>query len=414
MTRDSDAGRSDSGGSSRRSFLKLSGAAGTLGITGLSGCLGGGGGGSDGGGSTPTPTSGDGGGSTPTSGSEPSGPEAATEQLVDEYDFGGEELNVFVNLGNVGGSHKRHLIPEFEEKYNVTVNTTTGVTTQMLTKLEANPNNPPDVMQMDVIGVQKATVQNDWLAPITEFSDLVPHYENIHPKFKHYEDTGVSWNIGEVAPVLNTNMWDSVPGSWGEIISNSSATGLVPFSWSAGPYLLLMASAIAQEKDFSSQLDPGPGFQYLEENLAPDVSATFQGVASAKQQLASGNWDTLNMFWDYMVYDMFLNQAPIAVPRRLDPAGIPYAATVEVASGSSMKEAAMLYVNEACSPSFQTKMSGFMGAGVTNTEADVAPPAQKYDVPTVDTFDQLQFPDFGYIWENRDQWSERWSEIFSK
>jgi spermidine/putrescine-binding protein len=397
---------------SRRTFLKAAGLTGTLGLTGLAGCLGGGGGdggdGGDGGGSTPTETmgdggdGGDGGGSTDTA--------TATEGA---RDFGGETLNVMLNVGAIDTVHKQELIPRVEEKYNLNINTQTAVTTQQLTQIQANPDNPPDVIIPDVIGIERAS-REGWLEPMSDHTDIVTNLSDIYDKFVHYDSTGVSWEIGEVAPVVNTNAWDSTPTSYEQVMTESSATSLVPFSWSGGPYLLLMAAAIATGEDFSSpDLDVEAGFQYLEENLKPNVSNTYQGVASAKQQLASGNVDTLNVFWDYMVFDMFQNDAPIEVVFRPDPVGIAFAESVAVPKNTDKMEAAMTYANECLSVEFQEAMSAAMGAGVTNRNATVNEQARAFGAATPDTFDQLAFPDFQYIWENRSDWSQRWDEVFS-
>jgi spermidine/putrescine-binding protein len=407
---------------SRRTFLKAAGLTGTVGLTGLAGCLGGGDGGDggdggvevgDGGGgdgdSTPTPTetsSGDGGdgGSTET--------DAGTES-GEARDFGGETLNVMLNVGSISTVHQQELIPRVEEKYNLTINTETAVTTQQLTQIQANPDNPPDVIIPDVIGIERAS-RNEWLEPMSDHEDIVTNLGDIYDKFVHYDSTGVSWEIGEVLPVVNTNMWDEVPTSYEQVMTESESTSLVPFSWSGGPYLLLMASAIATGEDFSSaDLDVEAGFQYLEENLKPNVSNTYQGVASAKQQLASGNVDTLNVFWDYMVFDMFQNDAPIEPVFRPDPVGIAFAESVAVPRNTDKMEAAMTYANECLSVEFQEAASAAMGCGVTNKNATVADQALEFGAATPDTFEDLAFPDFQYIWDNRDDWSQRWNEIFS-
>jgi putative spermidine/putrescine transport system substrate-binding protein len=197
-------------------------------------------------------------------------------------------------------------------------------------------------------------------------------------------------------------------------MKNAGSTAMVPFSWSGGPYLLLMASAVATGEDFGSDsLDVQAGFDYLEEHVKPNLSTTYGGVASAKQQIASGNTDTILPFWAYMVFDMHVNNSPVRPVWRADPAGIPVAETLVVPEGSDKKEAAMAYVNEALTVEFQETMSAAMGAGVTNRNAEVADVAKQYGVTTPDKFDQLTYPDFGYIWENRSDWSEQWNTVFS-
>lgn len=363
----------------RRQFLKATGVAG---LAGLAGCLGGGGGGNGGG-------NGDG------------------------KDFGGKEINVMLNVGAIDTVHKKHLIPKVEEKYNLKINTETAVTTQQLTKLQANPDNPPDVLIPDVIGIEKAS-RKGWLEPMNEHTDIVTNLEKINDKFVHYGSTGASWEVGEVAPVINTDLWDEEPESYDAVMKKSSATSLVPFSWSGGPYLLLMAAAVATGESFgSSDLDVDAGFQYLEENMKPNVKNTYQGVASAKQQLANGNVDTLNVFWDYMVFDMFKNDQPVEVLFRLEPAGIAFAESVAVPKNTDNMDAAMTYANECLSAEFQEQVSATMGSGVTHADAEVDETAKEFGAVTADQFDQLEFPDFQLIWNNRDSWSQRWDTVFS-
>jgi putative spermidine/putrescine transport system substrate-binding protein len=193
---------------------------------------------------------------------------------------------------------------------------------------------------------------------------------------------------------------------------NSNATAAVPFAWSGGPYLLLMASAIATGESFDSRLDVEAGFDWMEENFAPNVSSEYGGVASAKQQLASGNVDALNLFWDYMVFDMFKNDQPIEPLFRLDPAGVAFAESVAVTRNANNMDAALVYANECLSPWFQEKASEVMGSGVTHEDAEVNPTAEEFGATTSDEFDQLKFPDFQYIWENRSDWSERYNSLF--
>lgn len=341
-----------------------------------------------------------------------SGNGSGEQQLEGDHDFGGKEINVMLNVGDLAAVHKEHLIPRIEESYNLKINTETGATTNQLTKLQANEGNPPDVFNLDVIGVDKAS-RNGWLEPINQHKDVVPNLSDIDKKFIHYGSEAASWQVGAFLPVINTNKWDSTPESHAEVMKNSSATALCPFSWSNGPNLLLMASAIATGEPFDSKLDVEQGFQWLEENLKPNVSSEIQGVSSANQQLANGNVDALNLYTDFLSFGMWKNDAPIDPLFRLEPTTCAFAETVSVAKNSDNKEAAMAYVNEALSPWFQEKVSKAMGAGVTNTKASLSQVAEDYGAITSDEFDQLSYPDFEYVWNNRSDWATRWNEVFS-
>ena len=377
----------------RRKVLKIGGAS-ALGLTGLAGCLTGGGGDDE-----------------ETTEADSDDEMTTADDGNGDLDFGGASLEVMLNVGAIDTVHKEHLIPRVEEKYNLNINTTTAVTTTQLTEVQANPESPPDVLIPDVIGIERAS-REEWLEPLTDHTDLVPQVENIDDKFVHYDGTGASWEVGEVLPVINSELWDSTPTSHAEVMQNSGSTAVVPFSWSGGPYLLLMASAIATGNSYGSRLDVDAGFQWLEENFASNVSSEYGGVASAKQQLASGNVDSLNLFWDYMVFDMFQDDQPINPLFRLDPAGIAFAESVCVTRNTSNMDASLVYANECLSPWFQEKASEVMGSGVTNQNAEVNEQALEFGATTADEFDQLAFPDFEYIWKNRGDWSERYNQLF--
>lgn len=371
----------------RRAFLKT-GSATALSISGLAGCLTGGSDSSDTNGNSKQPS------------------------LDGDYDFGGKEIDVMLNVGDLATVHKKHLIPRLEENYNLKINTQTGATTNQLTKLKANQDQPPDVLNLDVIGVDKAS-RNGWLEQIDRYKDVVPNLSDIDDKFVHYDAKAASWEVGAFVPVINTNKWDSTPSSMAEVVKQSSATALSPFSWSNGPNLLLMASAIATGEPFDSKVDVEPGFEWLEEHMKPKVSSTIQGVSSANQQLANGNVDCLNLYTDFLAYGMWKNDAPVKPLFRLEPTTCAFAETVSVPKNSENKKAAMAYVNEALSPWFQEKVSEQMGAGVTNTKASVSETAKEFGAITADEFDQLSYPDFEYIWNNRSDWAQRWNEVFS-
>lgn len=382
----------------RRTFLKVGGTS-VVGLSGLAGCLTGGGGTDTTQETTQQTTADDDTDKTTTSGNE-------------GMDFGGQTISVMLNVGAISTVHKKYLIPRVEEKYNLNINTQTAVTTTQLTKLQANQDNPPDVLIPDVIGIEKAS-RKGWLEKLTDHKDIVPQINNIYDKFVHYGGRGASWEVGEVLPVINTNLWDSTPTTYSSVMKDSNATALVPFSWSGGPYLLLMASAIATGNSVSSKLDVQAGLDWMEENFKPNVASTYQGVASAKQQLASGNVDALTVFWDYMVFDTWKSGAPINSLFRLEPTGIAFAESVAVPKNSKNLEAGLVYANECLSPWFQEKASAEMGCGVTNKNAQVDPQAREFGATTAEEFDQLSFPNFEYIWNNRSDWSQRWNSLFS-
>jgi len=372
--------------SNRRTFLKTVGV-GSIAVS-LAGCVGDDDGSSDDGTTTDEPSSG--------------------------HDFGGDTMTILFNLGDIARAHKEFVVPRVEEKYNVTVQSDTVVTSKMVQ--ETQGDDPPDVIQPDTIGVEKLN-HDDSLTNITEYEDLVPRWDAIHPNAKHYDGAGVSWFFDEVAPYINTDMWDEKPESWSGVFEGGEAIGTHPFTWTNGPYTLLMATAIVTGKPFNSsdftQDDIDKGFDYLEEHLAPNLAGVFANVVQPEQALLSDEIDTALMMWGYHHVNIVPRFDNIEILRRREPNGVPAANSMAVPEGSEMTEAAMLYINEAMKAEVQEDISGLMGTGVVVEDAEMSDKAKNYDSPTYDQIDDIQWPDFRFVWENRDEWTERWNEITS-
>jgi putative spermidine/putrescine transport system substrate-binding protein len=256
---------------------------------------------------------------------------------------------------------------------------------------------------------------------MTNYTDSVlTNWDQIYSKvrFDQYDNTGAAWMIGEVCPVVNTSTgtWDSPPSSWEAVFTDSEDVALTPFSWTNGVYTLLVASALetgnGAEYFQSSDVDVDAGFKYLEENLAPKEPTVVTGGSQFRQQMASGQIDTINNYFTFGLTDVVLQNDPVQLARRPDPFGIPIAETLAVTKNSDNKEAAMAYVNEAFSKEMQEKLSQFMGSGVTTKNAELQQKAKDFGAPTPDTWDKLVWPDFEFIGQNRSDWSQRYAQLF--
>ncbi len=399
-----DHNRSNGTRIDRRRFLTSVGATSAVALAGCSG--GGGDGDADGSGGSDGSGGGDGGSTDGSSGG--------------TKDFGGQEITVMLNGGPIQEGFRKFVIPHVEEKYNLKINSKVGFTSTQVSKIQANPDNPPDAFNMDVIGVARAH-RNGWLEPMDKYTDSVfTNWDQIYDKvrFEQYDNTGAAWMIGEVCPVVNTGTgtWDSVPGDWDTVFKECEDVAITPFSWTNGVYTLFVASALAKGKGAeyfqSSNVDIDAGFQYLKDNLKPKDPTVVTGGSQFRQMMASGRIDTINNYFSFGLTDVVLQRDSVELARRPDPFGIPIAETMAVAKNSDNKEAAMAYVNEAFSKEMQEKLSEFMGSGVTTKNAELQSKAKKFGAPTPDTWDKLVWPDFEYISSSRSEWSQRYAQMF--
>jgi len=391
----------DTNGGSRRTFLR-----GTAGITalGLAGCIGndGNGNGNGGNGNGGNGNGGNGNGGNGNTGN------------GDGLDFSGESINVMVNAGALAEHQRRNVIPAVEEKYGLTVNDEQSTTGQMITEIRSNPENPPDVIDVNVNGIFEAQ-RNDWLATIGDHTDIVTNYDSIYDEAKYYDDKGVSWYFGELAPIVNTDNWDPMPTSWVEIVERADNIAIPPFAWTQGLLLLLVSSIESDEGFDSDQLDVDNGFQWLEEHVKPKHSHTIQGISQAKQLLLSGDADVLFPAWDIWVTDVYLQDQPIRPVRRPDPVGIAAHEGVAVPKNGNV-EPAMAYVNELLSLEAQNAMPEIVGTGPTHRDAEIPQSIQEFGAPTIEDVrdGSLKTPSYEFMWQNQDGWGERWNQIFAE
>jgi len=375
---------------SRRKYLKTTAAVGLFGT--LAGCLG-----DDDG------DSGDGDGDGGTDGGDDDGSNS-------EHDFGGAELEVMLNFAPLDEAHERFVIPEVEEKYNVSVVTDVGSTSEMLSRIRADPDNPPDVVLMDPIGLSGGS-QEGILEPIQDHTDLVTNYSDVYDMFKH--DEGVSWIADEVMPAIHSQRWESTPESWEAVASEDHPLALLPFSWSAGPAMVALANTIATRDDFqTTDVDEDAAFGWLEDNVRPTFHTTYDGTAQAKQMLLSGEVDTILPTWNHLMYGLWQEDAPIQTINNPDPTGIAAGNGLAVPEGSENIEAAMLYVNEVLSVEAQEEMLPIIGAGTVNQNAEVPEEVLEFGVPTEEDFETLEFPKYEYLSEEWDGWTDRWETVF--
>jgi putative spermidine/putrescine transport system substrate-binding protein len=329
-----------------------------------------------------------------------------------ERDFDGMTLDVMINAGPYFDLYQRHLVPRLEDKYNLNLNIEIGFTNEQVSKMLANRDNPPDSLNLDLVGAERLN-HEDVLTDLDEFADLMPNYDDIYDKFKQFDGKGVTWEIGEVSPVIN-DQWDSDPSSWDELFEMGEDQGIVPFSWSAGPMLVVLGAALQTGDSFDSESpDIDAGFQYLQENVAPSVSVEINQNSQAKQLISGGDVDTLLPFWDYIIPDLLLEDNGVTMARRLDPVAIPYQETLVIPEKSEKKEAAATYINEVLSVEFQETMSGFLVQGVTNRNAQTHNAAERVGAPKPENFEDFyQAPHFRNIWENKSEWNEQWGTTF--
>lgn len=370
----------------RRTFLKAT--AGTASVIALAGCIGG------------DDDDGNGNGNGTANGDDT------------DLDFGGETIDVRLNAGALAQHQRQNVIPLVEDKYNINVNEESSTTGQMIAEIASNPNNPPDVVDINVNGIFEAE-REGWLASISEYTDIVENYDDVYDEVKHYDDHGVSWYLGEVSPVINEDQWDEIPGSWADVIDQSDRIALAPFSWTQG-LILLLASSIATGESFDSpNLDVDAGFDWMEEHIKPSHTHTIEGITQANQLITQNNADVLLPAWDIWVIDPFQRGEPIRPMRRPDPVGIAAHQGVAVLEEGNV-EPAMAYVNELLSVEAQEQHPEIVGTTPTNREAEIPQLLEDFGAPTIEDVrnDELMYPDFEFMWANQDEWSERWNQIF--
>lgn len=380
----------------RRAFLRRVGAVGSLGVAALAGCLG------------------DDGDDTGSDLDDVDDEDVADDPIAEEYDFGGESMDALVGVSPaIGNVHHGLVIPEVERKYNLEVNMQQAATGQIVSTLEANPDDPPDVLGMNTEGIHLAN-ENDWLETLD--TDIVDTLDQITPELRWYDDVAASWYVGEQFPIVNTDVWGSPPTSWEEAVTESE-TGILmaPFIWTQGTQLLL-ASVIAAGGDYGSRdLDIDAGFEWLENTVKPNVFSFVEGPGTAQTSVASGAVDTIWPGYNQWVWDMVQEGLPVMGVSRPDPHGVFLANSVTVPKEGDVTKG-MLYAREMLSQRTQERLVQIMGAAPTMEGIDIPEEiVEAVDPPTVEHIQNgdVKIPDYGFMWDNMDDWGDRWNQIFA-
>lgn len=317
-----------------------------------------------------------------------------------------DELTIAIYGGSWGDAIIEHIVKPFEEKNGVKINLIQGNSASNLAKLEQSKDSSSiDVVAMDS-GLSEQAMDRDLIAEfdltaIENSSNLISTPEDEEDLTKAMRATLGYWGL---VMVYNTDKVDNPPESWLDLwdeeynglvtIPDSSTTSGLPF---------LIQIAETQNGDIDN-ITPG-----LEKINELDVASYFDGAGSASNLYQSGEAIAGAQYAgpSYTLKDDGLPIEIVVPEEGLLAAG----SYLHIAKGTSNEKLALKFINEALSVEAQKGIAEDLYIIPANEDVELSDSAlERMPYGKDGSFDDLEFPDYQKINENRDEWSKRWKE----
>lgn len=317
--------------------------------------------------------------------------------FLEGKDFTGETLVVGVWGGVIEEVLRDIVIPPLEAR-GATVELLLGGTGDRMAKIYAEKGNPTmDVCYLNIYEAPQA--MNDGITE--EPSSDVPAFDDLYPPAQ-IGGYGVSFMGLGIA--YNKDAFDSPPNwadLWKEEYKGKVAFPVYPGSESDG-FL-----AVAARLEGGDEHDADAGFAKLAE-LKP-IPLTFTSLDEVFMMMDKGDIVAAPMIsgyaWTYKEKGMNID---FSWPT--DPGIVKMMDVMTIVKDTKHRELALAWAQLALSPRTQEAYANLIYFGPTNSQVALEGEVAERVIYGVDQVDTLLTLDWGYIIEQRPEWTERWNK----
>ncbi|MFD1883048.1 ABC transporter substrate-binding protein [Paracoccus pacificus] len=312
-----------------------------------------------------------------------------------------------LTVGGYGGSFetlmKELLIPEFEKTHDVKIAFVPGNSTENLARLQAQKG----AQELDVVLLDDGPMyQTDALGFCAPLKDS-PVKKDVYDLARIGKN---AIGIGFVATGFAYNKdwfaregWEP-PKSWNDLKDPkySQILSIPSISNTYGLHTLVMMArgAGGGEKDID------PGFKVMTDEVAPNV-LVFEPSAGKMSELFQSEEIALSIWGSGRTKSLADTGFPAAFAYPEDGAVALLMAACPVVD-SDVPDEAQDFIDYLLDPEVQAKFAAAMGAGPTNTKAQL-PPELAESLPYGDKIKSLVTVDWDTINQQRDEWTQRWA-----
>lgn len=315
-------------------------------------------------------------------------------------------LNVVLNQGLLAKLWIDHVNPVFEQTTGAKLNIQQSVTAQMLAMLNAQRDDPPDLMQFSEAGVFQA--RDEGLLRAHAMKNI-PNGAYLRPDFQLAE----SYSVGVVDAVntifYNTNEVQQKPASWAELWDprNRNRIAIPPIGWNNGVRMITTAAQIATGEPLKeATLAWEAGLEHLAK-LKQNGVVAYTGAPQAIQMLQSGQVPIVP-FYGVFINPVLESGAPIRAAHPMSEGMHGEIVGFNMPAKAKNVELAEVYVNLSLSKEFQTLVDSVLRTRSAHKEVEPSPRTLEVMGPP----DNIQYADWAYLSKNRAKMAEKWNELF--
>lgn len=323
-------------------------------------------------------------------------------------------LTIGIWAGAQGEYIKKEVVTPFQKDFNCRVLVNEGWTLPQIAKVRAEKANPQHtVVFVDDLGID-ILKREDLIDPLPKAK--MPNLAKVFPRFIYDDGYGVAIGISMAGIAYNPKISKPIASYkelWDERFRRKIA--MLSMRSTSGPMVVITAAALATGKPYKEA-------QYLTDqawplltDLKPNILNIAQSNAQAANQVIQG--EALVELIDYSkwVYPLTMKGAPIDMcyPKEGTWAGVNCMALVK---GAPNQDLGAEFMNRMLDAKVQTELSKFALAAPPVRDLEFPADTLKYIAYPEKKMDELKLfsPDWKYVNQARDGWTEKWNAIFTQ
>jgi putative spermidine/putrescine transport system substrate-binding protein len=326
----------------------------------------------------------------------------------------GKTITIGIWAGAQGEFIKKEVVAPFMAEFNCRVLVNEGWTLPQVAKVRAERANPQHtVVFVDDLGIDILKREN-LIDPLPKAK--MPNMAKVIPRFIYDEGYGVAIGISMAGIAYNPKIikpLESYRELWDARFRRKIT--LLSFRSTGGPMLLMTAAALVTGKPYKEA-------QYLTDQawpmmaeLKPNVLNVAQSNAQSANQVIQGEAHMELIDYSKWVYPYTIKGAPIDMcyPKEGTWAGVNCMALVK---GSPNQDVGAEFMNRMLDAKVQTELSKFALAAPPIRDLEFSAETLKYIAYPEKKMDDLALfsPDWKYVNQARDGWTEKWNTIFTE
>lgn len=295
---------------------------------------------------------------------------------------------------------REHVVKPFEEETGATVELILGGTADRYSKLYAEVDNPSmDVVYLNMAQTEQASRDGVVLPADPEG---VANYNNLYDIAKVGDGYGVS--IMATGLMYNTDLMDTPPESWADVLSEEYAGLVCPYtmpSSQGNAFLCMLATALGDPTDIDAALEAlaaAKPFPLITEGIPERNQAFLDGEVAIGPQI------------DGYVYAAKDEGIPVDFVYPKEGAALSMNCAV-IPKNSENADLAKIFINYHLSQACQEAYADVLYYGPTNSEITLPDELAEKVVYGDEDISKLVALDNEWISENEAAWTEKWNTM---